>query len=118
MTSRGLFSIGTVSRVVDIPVVTLRNWQGRYGVIVPDRSPGGQRLFAREHVEQLRFVKEQVDAGSTPAEAHRLLAERLDQSGPEPTSASSATTVVARATGAIVPTTPQTNDEGRGRGYT
>ena len=39
------------------------------------RSPGGQRLYSRDHVEQLRFVREHIDAGLQPADAHRLLAQ-------------------------------------------
>ncbi len=38
---------------------------------------GGHRLYTREQVEQLRFVKEGIDRGLQPAEAHRLLDEQL-----------------------------------------
>jgi len=33
-------------------------------------------VYSREQVEQLRFVKAQLDQGISPADAHRLLAER------------------------------------------
>ena len=46
--------------MLDIPVTTIRNWEERYASIVPERSPGGQRLYARDHVEQLRFVAARV----------------------------------------------------------
>jgi len=72
-----LFSIGAVARMLDLSAATIRTWETRYGDVVPQRSEGGQRLYSRDHVEQLRFVKEQVAAGRRPGEAHRLLAERV-----------------------------------------
>jgi DNA-binding transcriptional MerR regulator len=56
---------------------TLRTWEARYRLVCPERSAGGQRLYSRDQVEQLRYVKTQLDAGRRPAEAHRLLHERL-----------------------------------------
>ena len=62
--------------MVDVPAQTLRSWEDRYAVIVPVRSPGGQRLYTREQVEELRFVRDHVQSGLQPADAHRLLVER------------------------------------------
>jgi DNA-binding transcriptional MerR regulator len=74
---RPLFSIGAVARMLDLAPATIRTWETRYGNVVPERSRGGQRLYSREQVDQLRFVKDEVLAGRRPAEAHRLLAERV-----------------------------------------
>jgi DNA-binding transcriptional MerR regulator len=63
--------------MLDIPPPTLRTWEERYGLPVPERSPGGHRLYSRDQVDQLRFVKVQLAQGLAPADAHRLLAERL-----------------------------------------
>jgi CheY-like chemotaxis protein len=63
--------------MLDIPPATLRTWEERYGLPVPQRSPGGHRLYSRDQVDQLRFVKAQTAEGMAPADAHRLLAERL-----------------------------------------
>jgi CheY-like chemotaxis protein len=72
-----VFSIGTVADLLDIPTSTLRTWEDRYGLIVPERSSGGQRIYTREQVEQLRFVTARVEEGMQPGDAHRVLAERL-----------------------------------------
>lgn len=64
--------------MLDIPAATLRNWEERYGLVKPERSSGGHRLYTRSQVEQLRFVKERIDEGTQAAEAHRLLGERLE----------------------------------------
>jgi DNA-binding transcriptional MerR regulator len=71
----GVYSIGAVAKMVGIPAQTLRMWEERYSQIVPVRSAGGQRLYSRDHVEQLRFVREHIEAGLQPGDAHRLLAE-------------------------------------------
>jgi DNA-binding transcriptional MerR regulator len=72
-----IYSISAVERMVGVPAATLRNWEERYRLIQPQRSPGGHRLYTRDHVEQLRFLAAQLEQGLQPAEAHRLLGERL-----------------------------------------
>ena len=72
-----LFSIGAVSRMLDLSAATIRTWETRYGDVVPQRSDGGQRLYSRDQVDQLRFVRNEVAGGRRPGEAHRLLAERV-----------------------------------------
>ena len=67
--------------MLSIPASTLRNWEERYGLVKPERSGGGHRLYTRAQVEQLRFVKERIDEGLQAAEAHRLLGERLERDG-------------------------------------
>jgi CheY-like chemotaxis protein len=73
VSSRPIYSIGAVGQMLGIAPATLRTWEERYGLPVPERSPGGHRLYSRDQVDQLRFVKVQL----APADAHRLLAERL-----------------------------------------
>jgi DNA-binding transcriptional MerR regulator len=81
-----IYSIGAVERMLDIPAATIRNWEERYGLVKPERSNGGHRLYTRGQVEQLRFVKEGLDRGLQPAEAHRLLGEQIARrSGVRPT---------------------------------
>jgi DNA-binding transcriptional MerR regulator len=72
----GIYSIGAVVKMLGVPAQTLRSWEDRYHQIVPERSAGGQRLYTREQVDQLRFILEELDRGMQPADAHRLLEER------------------------------------------
>jgi DNA-binding transcriptional MerR regulator len=76
-----VYSISAVERMLGITAATLRNWEERYTLVKPERSDGGHRLYTRLEVEQLRFVKERIDEGLQPAEAHRLLGERLERGG-------------------------------------
>jgi CheY-like chemotaxis protein len=80
--SRGVYSIGAVARMLDIAVATIRNWEERYGTIVPERSPGGHRLYSRDQMEQLRFVAAEVARGLSAADAHRLLGEQREGGHP------------------------------------
>jgi DNA-binding transcriptional MerR regulator len=79
---RPIYSISAVARLVGVPVATLRTWEDRYALVVPDRNASGHRLFSRAQVEHLRFVKMRMDEGVTAADAHRLLAERLEGGRP------------------------------------
>ena len=74
--SRGIYSIGAVARMLGIVAATIRNWEERYGTVVPERSVGGHRLYSRDQMEQLRFVATQLSRGLSAADAHRLLAEQ------------------------------------------
>ena len=76
-----VYSIGAVARMLGIPAATLRTWEERYGLPVPARSPGGHRVYTRDQVDQLRFVKARVEQGMAPADAHRLLSEQLAAGG-------------------------------------
>jgi DNA-binding transcriptional MerR regulator len=79
---RGIYSISAVAQMLEIPAPTLRTWEDRYQLVVPDRSAAGRRLYSRDELEQLQFVKSQIDGGVTAADAHRLLAERIETAGP------------------------------------
>ena len=79
-----IYSISAVERMVGVPAASLRNWEERYGLIQPQRSAGGHRLYTRDQVEQLRFLAAQLEQGLQPAEAHRLLDARLTQEPRKP----------------------------------
>jgi DNA-binding transcriptional MerR regulator len=80
----GIYSIGAVARMLDVSAQTLRAWEDRYQQIVPVRSEGGQRLFSREQVDELSFVRDQIDQGLQPADAHRLLAQKRQEQAASP----------------------------------
>ena len=78
-TARPILSISAVARMLDVPVATIRTWEDRYGLVVPDRNASGHRLYSRDQVEQLRFAHARMAEGLSAADAHRLLAEWLDR---------------------------------------
>lgn len=74
----GIYSIGAVSRMLGLERATIRNWEGRFGLVQPRRSAGGQRLFSGGDLERLRFVAGLVAGGVSPAAAHERLQEYLE----------------------------------------
>jgi DNA-binding transcriptional MerR regulator len=62
--------------MLGIPVATIRTWEDRYGLVVPERNASGHRLYRRDQVEELKFVRASIAAGMSAADAHRLLAEQ------------------------------------------
>jgi DNA-binding transcriptional MerR regulator len=80
--SRALYSISAVGRMVGLPVATIRTWEDRYELVVPARNASGHRLYNRGQVEQLRFIRTQMTQGLTAADAHRLLAEQIEDGLP------------------------------------
>jgi DNA-binding transcriptional MerR regulator len=84
----GVYSIGAVARMLGTPAATIRNWEERYAKIVPQRSPGGHRLYSRDQVEQLRFIAAEVARGLSAADAHRLLSEQSQGVQPPPNKSS------------------------------
>ncbi|MGH3201925.1 MAG: MerR family transcriptional regulator, partial [Streptosporangiaceae bacterium] len=81
---RPIFSISAVARTLGLPIATIRTWEDRYGLVVPYRNASGHRLYRRDEVEQLRFVRACMVEGASVADAHRLLAERIDAGVPVP----------------------------------
>lgn len=78
----GIYSIGAVARMLGLSQGAIRSWEDRYGRVVAERNEGGRRIYTRDQLEELRFIKERLDEGLSAADAHRLLAER--QAGREP----------------------------------
>lgn len=79
--STPVYSIGAVAEMLNVPAGTLRTWESRYGLVVPERSAGGHRLYSREQLEKLRFLTTRITEGLQPGDAHRLLADRIAGGG-------------------------------------
>lgn len=67
-----LVRIGELSRRTGIGVDALRAWERRYGLLQPERSRGGFRLYGPGDEERVRAMKALIDSGVSAAEAARL----------------------------------------------
>ena len=67
-----LLRIGELSRRTGVGVDTLRAWERRYGLLRPERSPGGFRLYGPGDEERVRAMKALIESGVSAAEASRL----------------------------------------------
>ena len=63
MANRGCYPIRTVSQLTGVNAVTLRAWERRYGLIRPERTPKGHRLYTPADVELIRDVLRLVEQG-------------------------------------------------------
>jgi MerR family transcriptional regulator, light-induced transcriptional regulator len=64
--------IGELSRRTGVSPELLRAWERRYGLLHPERSAGGLRLYTREDLERVRLMRRHLSAGLAAAEAARL----------------------------------------------
>ena len=55
-----LIFISTAARMLDMHPQTLRKYE-RLGLICPARTQGSMRLYSREEIERVRFIKRLVD---------------------------------------------------------
>ncbi len=72
-TDRGVFMISVAAQLANMHPQTLRMYEAR-GLIEPQRSPKGTRLYSQEDVEKLRRIQEMTaDAGLNLAGVERVL---------------------------------------------
>src|SRR4030088_1728357 len=71
--SRGVFMISVAAELAQMHPQTLRMYEAR-GLIEPQRSPKGTRLYSQEDVERLRRIQEMTaDLGLNLAGVERVL---------------------------------------------
>lgn len=68
-----LYSIGEVARICGINPVTLRAWQRRYGLLKPQRTEGGHRLFDDNDLETIRTIVGWINRGVQVSQVKALL---------------------------------------------
>jgi len=67
-----LLRIGELSKRSGVSPELLRAWERRYGLLRPQRSPGGLRLYAPEDLERVRAMQRHLADGLAAAEAAAL----------------------------------------------
>ncbi len=72
MAEDGRLRIGELSRRVGVSPELLRAWETRYGLVHPERTPGGLRLYSEQDERRVREMRDQIEAGLSAAEAARL----------------------------------------------
>ncbi len=68
-----LYPIREVSRLTGVNSVTLRAWERRYGLIRPQRTPKGHRLYAREDIQRVEHILHWLDRGVPVSQIRELL---------------------------------------------
>lgn len=80
----GLMRIGELSRRHGVSPDLLRVWERRYGLLQPERSGGGFRLYTARDDERVRVMRHNLGLGYTAAVAARIALRApapVDQAG-------------------------------------
>jgi MerR family transcriptional regulator, heat shock protein HspR len=71
--NQGVYAISVAAEMVSMQVQNLRVYERR-GLLEPDRTPGGTRLYSRADVERLHRIRELLAEGLNIAGIARVLA--------------------------------------------
>lgn len=75
--SSGWLPIREVARQTGVNPITLRAWERRYGLIKPQRSAKGHRLYSTGHISQIREVLGWLQRGVAVSQVKQLLQQSL-----------------------------------------
>jgi DNA-binding transcriptional MerR regulator/methylmalonyl-CoA mutase cobalamin-binding subunit len=95
-----VYNIKAMARLTGVPADTLRRWESRYGIITPERTESGYRLYSQRDVDTILWLKSRLEEGLSISRASELLRQITDGPGTQPPIVQSATP------GAILPRTP------------
>ncbi|UVL25119.1 MerR family transcriptional regulator [Pseudomonas donghuensis] len=73
MPSEALLPIREVTRLTGVNPVTLRAWERRYGLIVPQRTGKGHRLYSQDDVQCIRQILTWLNCGVAVSQVRSLL---------------------------------------------
>ncbi len=69
------FTIRAASALTGINQNTLRAWERRHGLVRPERTPKGYRLYSDEDIDRLRLIQRALQEGVSIGRVHGYLAE-------------------------------------------
>lgn len=81
-----MLNIKAAARETGIKPDTIRAWENRYGLPVPDRTQGGHRLYSSRDIAILKWLKDRKDQGVSIRRAVNLW-RSLEREGQDPLTA-------------------------------
>ena len=75
-------TIADLSRVLGVPMPTLRSWERRYGLPTLSRSSGRHRRYLPAEVHAVRLMRDGIARGQVASDAARTVRQLLDIEGP------------------------------------
>ena len=70
--TRGVFAISVAAEMVSMQIQNLRVYERR-GLVEPDRTPGGSRLYSPDDIDRLHRIRTLLGEGLNLAGIHRVL---------------------------------------------
>ena len=80
----GHLRIGELSQRTGVSPELLRAWERRYGLLRPDRSAGGFRLYSAADEARIHRMQSYLQSGIAAAEAARLADQTQESDAPRP----------------------------------
>jgi MerR family transcriptional regulator, heat shock protein HspR len=71
--SRGVYAISVAAGMVSMEIQNLRVYERR-GLLRPDRTAGGNRLYSQDDIDRLHRIRDLLDEGLNLAGIARVLA--------------------------------------------
>jgi len=91
------FNLKVVLKETGIAADTLRAWERRYGLPMPQRSAGGHRLYSQRDIETIKWLMKRQQDGLSISRAVDLWNEQLT-SGTDPLAGSAPSNLIAAST--------------------
>ncbi|WP_136248685.1 MerR family transcriptional regulator [Halomonas borealis] len=79
-----LYPIREVSRLTGVNAVTLRAWERRYGLLQPQRTPKGHRLYAKDDITRVEHILQWLNRGVPVSQVRELLEQPEPVDAPPP----------------------------------
>lgn len=96
-----MYTIKGAADLTGVPEATLRAWERRYGVISPQRTDGGYRVYDDADLDRVRQMRDLIAQGWAPRQAAERVAESGPVGGDAPELAEFIAAAAARDAGAI-----------------
>jgi methanogenic corrinoid protein MtbC1 len=77
-----MYNIKAVARLTAVPADTLRRWESRYNIIVPERTESGYRLYSQRDVDTIIWLKSRLEEGMSISRACDMLRHLGGDPGP------------------------------------
>ncbi|TNF38954.1 MAG: MerR family transcriptional regulator [Gammaproteobacteria bacterium] len=79
-----LYPIRTLAELTGVATTTLRAWERRYGLLKPERTPKGHRLYSEQDVDLIRNIVRLLNQNHSISEAVRIVRHGEDISAATP----------------------------------
>jgi len=84
MTSETVYNISELSSLTGINSITLRAWERRYGLLRPERTPKGHRIYREHDIKLIREIRFWLEKGIAISKVKHYLANMHQEVSAEP----------------------------------
>jgi methanogenic corrinoid protein MtbC1 len=71
-----IYNIKAVAHLTGVAADTLRRWESRYGIMTPQRTASGYRMYSQQDVDTIHWLKGRLDEGLSISRACELLRQQ------------------------------------------